>query len=327
MSAVVEATNLSRFYGVVLGLNNVSFAIRPGITGIVGPNGAGKTTLFRLLTGQIKPSSGELKVFGGSPWSDLNVRAQIAYCPEDEAVPKGVRAPDWLTGLGMISGLSAKEAKAKAASSLERVNLPALHWRKPVTALSKGMKQRVKLAQCLMHDPRLIILDEPMNGLDPMGRAEFSAVLRELAADGASVLISSHILQDLEALCREFILLRWGRMPTAGNVAANAAKSELAVDASEDGSAAPQKVAVRWPKETTIRCDAPRKLAGFLMGRGLLRGCDIDEEESALVARWSDPAAFYEAFHQHLLASGVAIYEVNAPGSHLESAIEPPPLP
>ena len=108
MSAVVEAMNLSRFYGVVLGLNNVSFAIRPGITGIVGPNGAGKTTLFRLLTGQIKPSSGELKVFGGSPWSDLNVRAQIAYCPEDEAVPKGVRAPDWLAGLGMISGLAAK---------------------------------------------------------------------------------------------------------------------------------------------------------------------------------------------------------------------------
>jgi ABC-2 type transport system ATP-binding protein len=327
MSAVVEATNLSRFYGVVLGLNNVSFAIRPGITGIVGPNGAGKTTLFRLLTGQIKPSSGELKVFGSSPWSDLNVRAQIAYCPEDEAVPKGVRAPDWLTGLGMISGLSAKEAKAKAVSSLERVNLPAVHWRKPVTALSKGMKQRVKLAQCLMHDPRLIILDEPMNGLDPMGRAEFSAVLRELAADGASVLISSHILQDLEALCREFILLRWGRMPTAGNVAANAAKSELAVEAIEGEHTTSQKVAVRWPSETTICCEAPRKLAGFLMGRGLLRGCDIDEEKSELIARWNDPAAFYEQFHQHLLASGVAIYEVNAPGSHLESAIEPPPLP
>ena len=108
---------------------------------------------------------------------------------------------------------------------------------------------------------------------------------------------------------------------------ADGAKSELAVDASKDGRLAPQKVAVRWPKETTIRCDAPRKLAGFLMGRGLLSGCDIDEAESELVVRWSDPAAFYEAFHQHLLASGVAIYEVNAPGSHLESAIEPPPLP
>jgi ABC-2 type transport system ATP-binding protein len=325
MSAVVEARNLSRFYGVVLGLNNVTFAIRPGITGIVGPNGAGKTTLFRLLTGQIKPSSGELTVFGGSPWRDLSVRAQIAYCPEDEAVPKGVRSPDWLASLGMISGLSSGEAKAKAGQALERVNLPAVHWRKPVTALSKGMKQRVKLAQCLMHDPRLIILDEPMNGLDPMGRAEFSAVLRDLAADGASVLISSHILQDLEALCREFILLRWGRMPKSGNIAANATKGTLAVGAT-DGSAA-TTMAVRWPKETTIRCESPTKLAGFLMGRDLLAGCDIDPDGVTMVARWCDPAAFYARFQQYLLESGVAIYEVKAPGSHLESAIEPPPLP
>ena len=205
------------------------------------------------------------------------------------------------------------------------MNLPAVHWRKPVTALSKGMKQRVKLAQCLMHDPRLIILDEPMNGLDPMGRAEFSAVLRDLAADGASVLISSHILQDLEALCREFILLRWGRMPKAGNMAANATKGTLAVGAT-DGAAA-MTMAVRWPKETKIRCESPNRLAGFLMGRELLAGCDIDADGVTLMARWRDPAAFYGRFQQHLLESGIAIYEVNAPGSHLESAIEPPPLP
>jgi ABC-2 type transport system ATP-binding protein len=200
-----------------------------------------------------------------------------------------------------------------------------VHWRKPVTALSKGMKQRVKLAQCLMHDPRLIILDEPMNGLDPMGRAEFGAVLRELAADGASVLISSHILQDLEALCREFILLRWGRMPKAGNVAANAAKSALTVSGEAGEGAA--TAAVRWPKETRIRCAAPRELAGFLMGRNLLQGCDIGGDGETLTARWEDPAAFYGQFQDHLLASGVVIYEVNALGSHLESAIEPPPLP
>ena len=182
MSVIVEATNLSRFYGIVLGLNNVSFTIGPGITGVVGPNGAGKTTLFRLLTGQIRPSAGELKVFGGLPWSSPAVRAQLAYCPEDEAVPANIKPVDWLTALGMISGLPAREAKVRAAAALERVRLPAVHWNKPVTAYSKGMKQRVKLAQCLMHEPRLIILDEPMNGLDPMGREELGNVLRELAA-------------------------------------------------------------------------------------------------------------------------------------------------
>ncbi len=327
--AIVEATNLSRFYGIVLGLNNVSFRIGPGITGVVGPNGAGKTTLFRLLTGQIKPSSGELRVFGDLPWSSSNVRAQLAYCPEDEAVPANIKPRDWLTALAMISGLSAREAKDRATAALERVKLPAVHWNKPVTAYSKGMKQRVKLAQCLLHEPRLIILDEPMNGLDPMGREELANVLRQLAAEGTSVVISSHILEDLEALCRSFILLRWGRMPSSSNAAANARSTpampntEAAIDAQVPTAPPPR----RWPAETQFRCDDPAKLARFLFARELLRGCDLDEEKSTLVARWRDPAAFYENFHAILLESGVVIQEANAKGSALERAIEPPPLP
>ena len=332
MSAIVEATNLSRFYGIVLGLNNVSFTIGPGITGVVGPNGAGKTTLFRLLTGQIRPSSGELKVFGGLPWNSPAVRAQLAYCPEDEAVPTNVKPVDWLIALGMISGLPAREAKTRAAAALERVRLPAVHWNKPVTAYSKGMKQRVKLAQCLLHEPRLIILDEPMNGLDPMGRDELGNVLRELAAGGTSVVISSHILQDLEALCRSFILLRWGRMPSTSNAAANARSAPTVADASAPvavgGVAVPPPVRARnWPAETHIRCDDPEKLARFFFERGLVRGCDLGEDGKALVVRWRDPAAFYENFHQLLLESGVTLHEINAKGSALERAIEPPPLP
>ncbi len=327
MSAIVEATNLSRFYGIVLGLNNVSFSIGPGITGVVGPNGAGKTTLFRLLTGQIRPSAGELHVFGGLPWNNPTVRAQLAYCPEDEAVPPNIKPRDWLTALAMISGLPAREAKDRATAALERVRLPAVHWSKNVTAFSKGMKQRVKLAQCLLHEPKLIILDEPMNGLDPMGREELANVLRELAAEGTSVVISSHILQDLEALCRAFILLRWGRMPSSSNALANAQRDEKTA---AEAAATPELPAVparRWPSETKIRCDDPQRLARFLFERELLQGCDLDDETMSLVARWRDPAAFYENFHGLLLESGVTIQEVNAKGSALERAIEPPPLP
>ena len=212
MNAIVQAENLSRFYGVVLGLNNVSFAVRPGITGVVGPNGAGKTTLFRLLTGQIKPSSGTLQVFGAEPWNNPAVQARIAYCPESEAVPTELRPVEWLTALGMISGLSARVATERARALLDRVKLAPEHWKKRLPALSKGMRQRVKLAQCLLHEPELVILDEPMNGIDPVGREEFSNVLRNLARDGRSVVISSHIIHDLEALCGEFLLLRWGRI-------------------------------------------------------------------------------------------------------------------
>jgi ABC-2 type transport system ATP-binding protein len=302
---IAEAQNLSRFYGMILGLNNVSFVLRPGITGIVGPNGAGKTTFFRLLTGQIRPSSGSLKVFGEAPWANLGVQARLAYCPESEVVPGGVGATDWLVGLGMISGLSPRDAKARAATALERVKLAPAHWRKRLTAMSKGMKQRVKLAQCLLHEPRLVILDEPMNGLDPMGREDLSNVIRELAHDGTSVLISSHILHDLEALCAEFIMLRWGRIPRSLNEAAS------------------PEARARWPESTTFRCDSPEKLARFFFAQGLVRGCDIVADASAVHVRWNDAAKFYGNFHELLLTSGVRIYEVQATTSFLEKAVEP----
>jgi ABC-2 type transport system ATP-binding protein len=305
MSAIIQAENVSRFYGMILGLNNVSFAIRPGITGIIGPNGAGKTTLFRLLLGQIQPSSGELTVFGERPWNNPAVQSRLAYCPESEVMPAGLRPLEWLTGLAMISGLSANEADQRARAALDRVKLLPAHWKKRVTTYSKGMKQRVKLAQCLLHEPQLIILDEPMNGLDPMGREDIAVILRALAHDGVSVLISSHILHDLEALCADFILLRWGRIPRSLNEAASA-----------DARA-------RWPEATTFRCDAPEKLARFLFDRDLLRGCDVMPETGTLHARWREPGKFFGAYHQLLLESGVRIFEVQDTASVLEKAIDP----
>jgi ABC-2 type transport system ATP-binding protein len=304
LPAIAEATNLSRFYGMILGLNNVSFAIRPGITGIVGPNGAGKTTLFRLLLGQIQPSSGTLNVFGEAPWSNPNVQARIAYCPEAETVPSGIGAYDWLVGLGMVSGLSAAESKSRARSTLDRVKLASPHWKKRLTALSKGMRQRVKLAQCLLHEPELVILDEPMNGLDPMGREDMGNVLRELADAGRSVLISSHILHDLETLCADFLLLRWGRIPRSLNESASA------------------EARARWPEATSFRCESPDQLARFLFERGLVRGCDIEADDKLLHVRWHDPDRFYSQgrFHQLLLESGVRIFEVQSTESLLEKA-------
>jgi ABC-2 type transport system ATP-binding protein len=211
----------------------------------------------------------------------------------------------------MLSGLSARDAKERAQRSLERVKLEPEHWKKRLTMLSKGMKQRVKLAQCLLHEPRLIILDEPMNGLDPMGREDMGNALRALAKDGVTVVISSHILHDLESLCREFILLRWGRIPRASAEAASPEERK------------------RWPASTSIRCESPEQLARFLFEQDLMRGCEILAEAKTLQVRWRDPELFYGngRFHEILLDSGVAIYEVHATTSLLEKAIEPPPLP
>jgi ABC-2 type transport system ATP-binding protein len=205
----------------------------------------------------------------------------------------------------MISGLSGRAADERARAALDRVKLLPQHWGKRLTTLSKGMRQRVKLAQCLLHEPALVILDEPMNGLDPMGREEFSQVLRQLARDGTSILISSHLLHDLEALCSEFILFRWGRIPRSSNEAASA-------DARR-----------RWPEATTFRCEAPEKLARYLFEQQLLRGCEIEAESDLLHVRWRDADRFYNGFHQFLLESGVRIFEVRSTTSFLEKAIEP----
>ena len=307
MTPIVHAENLSRFYGLILGLNNVSFALRPGITGVVGPNGAGKTTLFRLLTGQIKPSSGTLHVFGAAPWNNRTVQARIAYCPEGESVPTDLRPVEWLTGLAMMSGLPARAATERACAMLERTKLAPEHWKKRLPNLSKGMKQRVKLAQCLLHDPQLVILDEPMNGIDPVGREEFSNILRELAREGRSVVVSSHIIHDLEALCGDFLLLRWGRIPRTANEATSTEARK------------------HWPASTTFRCEAPHRLARFFFERELLRGCAIDAEAGTLTVQWTDPERFYGDFHGLLLASGVPIHEVRGAASFLEHAIEPGP--
>jgi ABC-2 type transport system ATP-binding protein len=169
------------------------------------------------------------------------------------------------------------------------------------------MRQRVKLAQCLLHGPQLIILDEPMNGLDPMGREEFSEVLRQLAREGVSVLISSHILHDLEALCGDFILLRWGRIPHA----------------SQEGVS--PETRPRWPEATTIRCEAPEKLARYFFEQDLLRGFELGPERDTLHLRWRDPDRFYARFEHHLLASEVRIFEVRGTATFLEKAVGPHP--
>ncbi|HZZ58381.1 MAG TPA: ABC transporter ATP-binding protein [Opitutaceae bacterium] len=306
MNAVVQAEDVSRFYGMVLGLNNVSFALKPGLTGIVGPNGAGKTTLFRLILGQIRPSSGRIRVLGAEPWNNPAVAKRLAYCPEGDAVPAGLNARDWLTGLAMLSGRERRAARERAAECLDRVKLAPEHRSKSLAALSKGMRQRVKLAQCLLHDPDLLIFDEPMNGLDPLGRDDFAAVLRDLAGQGKTVLVSSHIVPDLEALCAEFLLLRWGRIPRSLN-------ESLSPEARR-----------AWPAATTFRCADPRQLARFLTDEGLLRGWDLGPEEDRLQVRWAEPERFFGDFHGLLLRSGARIREVRHSETALQQVLEPP---
>ena len=301
MSALIQAQELSRWYGIVMGLNNVSFQIERGLTGLVGPNGAGKSTLIQIITGQLKPSSGQLTVFEQAPWNNPALLRRIGYCPEGEAVPKELRPMEWLEALGLLSGLGPDEVKGRAEAILDKVKLPREHWGKRLGQYSKGMKQRVKLAQGLLHEPELLVLDEPMNGLDPMGRQEVAQTLKELAAGGVSILISSHILAEMEALCNNILVLNWGRILASGS------QKEIRSDIKN------------WSEELEIECDAPEKLARHLFDAGVLAGFDLLAEEGLLRIRVKDAASFYERWTALLLDSGAEVHAIRSRSRSLQN--------
>jgi ABC-2 type transport system ATP-binding protein len=304
MNAVIQAHELSRWYGMVMGLNNVSFEIAPGLTGLVGPNGAGKSTLIQIITGQLQPSTGSLTVFGEVPWNNPVLLRRIGFCPERDAVPKDLRPIDWLTGLALISGLDAAEIPARCEAMLDRVKLPREHWSKTMGQYSKGMKQRVKLAQGMLHRPDLLILDEPMNGLDPMGRQEVAGILHEMAAAGASILISSHILAELESLCRNILILNWGRILASGS------QKEIRGDLKN------------WSEELAVQCDDPEKLARHLFDVGVLLGFDLNPATGLLRIRVKDAPTFYTAWAGLLIDSGVTVHSIRGQSRSLQNIFE-----
>jgi ABC-2 type transport system ATP-binding protein len=304
MSFIIQAHELSRWYGIVMGLNNVSFQIEPGITGLVGPNGAGKSTLLQIITGQLQPSSGELTVFGEVPWNNPRLLQQVGFCPEREAVHRDLRALDWLRGLGLISGLSPETVASRSVYLLEKVRLAEEHWPKRLSQFSKGMKQRVKLAQALLHEPKLLVLDEPMNGLDPMGRQEMASILKELAASGTSILISSHILAELEALSKNILILNWGRILASGN------QQDIRADLKN------------WSERLTVWCDQPEKLARHLFDAGVILGFDLNTEEELLDFRIKDPTTFYAQWTNLLLACDVKVWEIRSQSRSLRQIFE-----
>ncbi len=304
MSAVVQAIEVSRWYGIVMGLNNVSFDIGPGLTGLVGPNGAGKSTLIQIVTGQLQPSSGQLTVFGEVPWNNPPLLRRIGYCPEREAVPKELRPLDWLRGLAWLSGLTGPAVTARCEAILEKVGLPREHWGKRLAQFSKGMKQRVKLAQGLLHQPDLLVLDEPMNGLDPMGRQEMAAILKDLAAGGVSILISSHILAELESLCKDILILNWGRILASGG------QQEIRSDLKN------------WSEELSVQCDSPKVLARRLFDAGVLLGFDLEPANGLLHIRVKDAADFYARWTGLLLESGVTVHAIRSQSRSLKNIFD-----
>jgi ABC-2 type transport system ATP-binding protein len=208
--------SVSKWYGPVIGLNDVTFEIEPGITGLVGPNGAGKSTLIKLLTGQLRPSIGRVRVDGRRAWS-ASAKRCIGYCPDVDAFYEEMSGRAFVRTMAMLHGYSKQLARERTEDVLAQVGMTDRAER-PLASYSKGMRQRIKLAQALVHDPDLIVLDEPLNGVDPVGRLELTSLFRDLSARGKAILISTHLLDEMDTLADRILFICRGRILASGSL-------------------------------------------------------------------------------------------------------------
>ena len=214
---IIAAEHLSKWYGQVIGLNDVTLTLAPGITGLLGPNGAGKSTFMKLMTGQLRPSAGSIRVLDEPIWQNPALYARIGFCPEQDAFYDRMTGMEWLVALIRLSGTDEAEADALARRALDTVDLTDAKDKK-IGAYSKGMRQRVKLAQAVAHDPDLLILDEPLAGTDPIARRKTIRLIKEWGRAGKSIIVSSHVLHEIEAMTADILLINQGRILAEGNV-------------------------------------------------------------------------------------------------------------
>ena len=215
--APVEFRWVSKWYGQVIGLNNLSLRVAPGVTGLLGPNGSGKSTLLQLATGQLRPSQGEVRVLGHRPWNRPGLNRLIGLCPEQDAFFEWMTGREFLTSCALLGGLGRRGSREAAERVLELVKMTE-HAGRPIRGYSKGMRQRIKLAQAMVHDPLVLFLDEPLTGTDPVARRELIDVIMELGRSGRTILVSSHVLHEVQALTRQVVLMNQGRLVALGDV-------------------------------------------------------------------------------------------------------------
>jgi ABC-2 type transport system ATP-binding protein len=272
---LVEFRSVSKWYGPVIGVNEVSFRLETGITGLLGSNGAGKTTLIKLMTGQLRPSLGEVRVCGLPAWS-ARAKSHVGYCPDVDAFYEEMSGRAFVRTMARLHGFDARTARERTDRVLAEVGMADRADRR-LGGYSKGMRQRIKLAQVLVHDPDIVVLDEPLNGVDPVGRREMMQLFGALGDRGKAVLVSSHILDDMDTLAERVFFMGRGRLLATGSL------GEI------------REMLDRYPLRVLIGCDRARELAGRLVQCELVRGLELHTDEELRV-QISRPKEFFSQF-------------------------------
>jgi ABC-2 type transport system ATP-binding protein len=288
---LITFSNVSRFYGEVLGINKVSLNIPSGITSLVGPNGSGKTTLMNLMTGLIRPTQGEIRVLGIAPDDPERLCRAVGYCAQFDAFPKGISGYQFIYSYLRMYGFPNQECEKRTLTSLQMVGLTDAANR-PVAAYSKGMRQRVKLAQAMAHDPKVVVLDEPLNGLDPLARAEAIAMFQRWGQEGRHVLVSSHILHEVDKISDQVILLSQGYVVAEGQI--QGVRDEVK----------------EQPMQILVLCDRPHLLASRLFEQDHVVEAKLAGDRKGLLLRTTDADRFYLLLNRVILDSGLEVESV-----------------
>lgn len=296
---IIATERLSKWYGQVSGLNDVTVTVAAGITGLLGPNGAGKSTFMKIVTGQLRPSAGIVRIFGEPIWGNPAQYHRLGFCPEQDAFYDYMTGREWIEALAGLHGMNADGSREAATRALDAVDLMDAADRK-IGGYSKGMRQRVKLAQAIVHDPALLILDEPLNGMDPLMRRRTIRLVRAWARAGKTIIVSSHILHEIEAMTSNILLMHNGRIVAEGDVH----QIRALID--------------EHPHRVWIRAQDPHAVARLLLG-----GDDVSSvkfEEGAVIVETGKPDVFYTRLTA-LAASGDAgaIEEVTSPDDNLQA--------
>jgi ABC-2 type transport system ATP-binding protein len=298
---VVVADRCSKWYGHVLGVSDVSWTLRGGIVGLLGPNGAGKSTLIKMMAGLMVPSRGSLTVFGASPFERADVRRRIGYAPEHERTWDELTALELVTAMAELAGVPRAKAGLAAEAALAQMGMTYAKDRR-VKGFSKGMRQRTKLATAIAHDPDFVLLDEPLTGVDPKARIEIIEQIKKLGEAGKTIVISSHVLYEIEALTTDIVVIYRGQVLAEGNV------YEI------------RKLIDRHPHRIRVECDKPRAIAAALAHEDHV--ARIAFERGAVLVETRDPDRCYEQIGETVLAANVTVSALTSPDNNLGAVFE-----
>ncbi|MFO1007670.1 MAG: ABC transporter ATP-binding protein [Planctomycetaceae bacterium] len=295
---MIELTNVTKLYGKVIGVNDFTLSLGAGAYGLLGPNGSGKSTLLNLITGQLRPTQGTVRVLGESPCNNASLYRRLGYCPGGEGLYADVSALEWVKYLQQLQGMTAAQADAASKTALELVGMSgAMH--RPISTYSRGMRQRTKLAQAIAHDPDFLILDEPFNGLDPVGRHELTQVLLDWIGMGKSLLFASHLLHEIESITESFLLISGGRLLASGTA--------QQVHAMMQG----------LPNEITLRCSDPHRLGALLMQERVADSVRV--VDGLLTVATPNPSRVFEPLPRWLAQTGLQVTEMHSADESLQA--------